>query len=977
MLTSKTFVKKTKKGNVLKVTREHYLRDDVGCGISSCSLCKNMNTNSILDPKPDSYSTKCPLPHFLLPDTNIVLHQIDFLEDPLIKNVIMMQIVLQEVKHQNPGTYKRIRDVISNNSRKFYVFSNEHHKETFTERREGETSNDRNDRAIRVCAQWYNEHLSLGSHDDNPTRIILLTNDRENRQQATACGIEAYTVIEYVQSLTNAPHLLDRLAQSDEAGMDSVVRKKFFPEHLPLSVIQTGLKRGKYLQGAFQASRENFLEGFVNVHSMDRWILVQNSENLNRAVHEDIVAVELFAESQWSCPSRVVVKDEINIEKEKNGDDDEEAGADEPMDISACDVKTNKSIDTSLLHPTGRVVGIIKRNWRPYCGTLFPLHSMKGLHHSFVPADKRIPRVRIDTRQGENLRGKRIVVSIDAWPRSSRLPRGHFVRELGVIGDKDTENEVLLLEHDVPHLPFSPAVLKNLPIMPWSISQEEVEKRTDLRHLPICSVDPPGCTDIDDALHFRELENGNCEVGVHIADVSHFIRPGTAIDEEAASRGTTVYLADKRIDMVPELLSSNLCSLRGGEERLAFSCIWEITPNANIVSTSFVKSIIKSRLAFTYQEAQMRIDDPNQNDEVMLGLRGLNHLAKILKQVRIDAGALTLASPEIRFEIDSETHDPIDLQTKDLKETNSLVEEFMLLANISVARHIYDTFPHCSLLRRHPPPPLSNYDILLKAAMSKGVALEVESAKSLAMSLDRAQLPKEGYFNTMLRILATRCMMQALYFSSGTLPFEEFQHYGLASPIYTHFTSPIRRYSDIIVHRLLAASIGADTTYPALLDKHRTQQLCNHLNHRHKMAQYAQRSSVTLHTQLYFKDKGTIVEGYVLFVRRNALQILIPTYGIESNLFFDKTEKGGELRLLYDESKPSLSVEGVAFCLFDKVTVRIVVEKHNLQQSKLKLCLISPIIPNMVMDNGKTGMVHKDDIDDVLPPSKRKKRDPK
>uniref|UniRef100_A0AAJ7SKI2 Exosome complex exonuclease RRP44-like n=1 Tax=Petromyzon marinus TaxID=7757 RepID=A0AAJ7SKI2_PETMA len=171
--------------------------------------------------------------------------------------------------------------------------------------------------------------------------------------------------------------------------------------------------------------------------------------------------------------------------------------------------------------------------------------------------------------------------------RHSCYPNGHFVRSLGECGDKETETEVLLLEHDVPHQPFSQAVLACLPPPTFSITAEDQAGREDLRALSICSVDPPGCTDIDDALHCKPLDNGNTEVGVHIADVSYFIRPGNALDEEASLRGTTVYLCEKRIDMVPELLSSNLCSLRSNVDRLAFSCIWEMTPKAEIVSTRF------------------------------------------------------------------------------------------------------------------------------------------------------------------------------------------------------------------------------------------------------------------------------------------------------------------------------------------------------------------------------------------------------
>ncbi len=942
MLASKTFVKKTKKGAVLKVVREHYLRDDVWCGVRGCTACRQVD--STLDPSAVSDSNLCSWPHFVLPDTNVVLHQMDFLEDPAITNVILLQVVLQEVKHQNLGVYKRVRDVIGNRDKKFYVFGNEHHRETYIERVGSESANDRNDRSIRVATSWYNQHLTQAIKASVVPRVVLLTNDRENCEKAKELGLDAHTVHSYAKSLVSTPSLLDRLAKSSSDDPDNSLKNSkgrvIFPEHLALSVIQAGLKSGKYLQGSFQASRENYLEGYVNVPSMEPWVLVQGLEGLNRAVQEDVVAVELLPEAQWRCPLGIVTKD-----ADKESEEDEGEGK----------VEGEKGVvvDKAALKPTGRVVGVIKRNWRPYCGTLLPVQDLNRNHHTFVPAEKRIPRIRLDTRQASNLIGKRIIVSIDSWPRSSRFPQGHFVRELGSIGDKETENEVLLIEHDVPHQSFSTSVLGDLPSLPWTITEDDLKQRKDLRHLAICSVDPPGCTDIDDALHCRKLDNGNLEVGVHIADVSHFIRPGTALDKEAANRGTTVYLTDKRIDMVPELLSSNLCSLRGGEERFAFSCIWELSPDTEIVSTQFTKSIIRSRAALTYAEAQMRIDDPNQADVITCSLRCLNKLAKILKQRRIEKGALTLASPEVRFEVDSETHDPIDLQCKELRETNSLVEEFMLLANISVASHINKVFPHCAVLRRHPPPPLSNYDILIKAGASKGVKIEVESAKALATSLDEATLPEEPYFNTMLRIMATRCMMQAVYFCSGTLPSEEFHHYGLATPIYTHFTSPIRRYSDLMVHRLLAVSVNADSTYPDLLDKFKTQKLCNHLNHRHKMAQYAARASLNLHTHLFFKDKTCIEEGFVLFVRRNALHVLLPKYGLESPLFFDNPKEASingdqsKLSIVPDDTEPSLTVEGVKFRLFDGVVVRVSVEKSGIQQSKLNLRLVRPKVPGV------------------------------
>uniref|UniRef100_A0A6Q2ZJP9 Protein DIS3 homolog n=1 Tax=Esox lucius TaxID=8010 RepID=A0A6Q2ZJP9_ESOLU len=602
--------------------------------------------------------------------------------------------------------------------------------------------------------------------------------------------------------------------------------------------------------------------------------------------------------------------------------------------VSHCDLK-----------PTARVVGIIKRNWRPFCGMLFLSQIKEATRHLFTPADRRIPRIRIETRQASTLAGQRIMVAIDGWPKHSRYPNGHFVRSLGCAGDKETETEVLLLEHDVPHQDFSQAVLSFLPKMPWSITEEDMAVREDLRHLTVCSVDPPGCTDIDDALHCRDLPNGNQEVGVHIADVSHFIRPGNALDQEAASRGTTVYLTGRRIDMVPELLSSNLCSLRCNVERLAFSCIWEINEKAEIIKTRFAKSVINSKASLTYAEAQMRIDDTSMNDDITKSLRGLNRLAKILKRQRIEKGALTLSSPEVRFHIDSETHDPIDLQTKELKDTNSMVEEFMLLANISVAQKIYEEFSECALLRKHPAPPPSNYDILNKAAKSKNLVIHTDSAKALADSLDAARVDNFPYFNTLLRILATRCMMQAVYFCSGMD--SDFHHYGLASPIYTHFTSPIRRYSDIIVHRLLAVAIGADSTYPDLMDKHKQSALCNNLNYRHKMAQYAQRASVAFHTQLFFKSRGIMnEEGFILFVRKNAIIILIPKFGLEGTVFFENKNKPSP-KLVFNDEATTLTVEGHTFNMFDKVKVTISLDASNIQHQKIRMSLVEPVIPGV------------------------------
>lgn len=934
-------MKKTRKGGIIKVVREHYLRDDIACGIARCGLCLMTDSRTTLDRVPEFSSTAFPGAHYLMLDTNVILYQIDLLESDAVRNVIVLSTVLDEVRHRSPAIFKRLRKILSDPGRKFFTFVNEHHKETYLGKGVGESANDRNDRMIRRAAVWYGKHIKE-EDSGNKVRVVVLTDDAENRRKAKEDGLLVSSVADYVTSLSGHPELRDKVFSSEKWQDES---KIIFPAHLTTTQIHEGIKKGELLQGAFFASRDNFLEGNVRVESIEEPVLIQGRLNLNRAVDGDVVAIKLLPKSEWKCPSGVVLVDEQAVDNEA---------------VETADPEF-KQEDGADRVPTATVVGIIKRKWRQYCGILAANPMASSTRHLFIASDRNIPRIRIETRQSAQLITQKIVVAIDYWPRHSKYPIGHFVRALGGIGEKDTENEVILLEHDVPHGSFSAEIQSQLPKLPWTVDPEEYRKRVDLRDITICSVDPPGCTDIDDALHARRLDNGNIEVGVHIADVTHFIKPGTPLDKEAGLRATTVYLVDKRIDMVPDVLSSNLCSLRGGEERLAFSCIWELDDGANIINTKFHKSVIKSKAALTYQEAQLIIDDPTQTNQTAQSLRLLNKLAKILKRRRIDNGALVLASPEIRFNIDSETHDPIDVVAKKLLDTNSMVEEFMLLANVSVAAKIQSEFPECAMLRRHPCPPDANFDPLKKAASYQGFQIDTSCGKNLATSLDLAVKPDNPYFNTLLRILATRCMMQAVYFISGTIQQQEYFHYGLASPIYTHFTSPIRRYADVIVHRLLAACIGADATYPALLDKQASSQLCNNLNYRNRMAQYAGRASVALHTHLFFRDRTEDEEGYILFVKKNAIQVIIPKYGLEGTIYVagknnEKLKKDGP-SFVYNEETQTQSCGDVEFHAFDPITVRLSLDSTNVQHQRLVFELVTPFIEGFSvppLDGGAT-----------------------
>jgi exosome complex exonuclease DIS3/RRP44 len=776
------------------------------------------------------------------------------------------------------------------------------------------------------------------------------------------------------------PQLLDLLsAVSGEieptraSAAASGARLSMYSQYLSTATLLAGIKSGHLHQGHFNANQYNYLEGEVATPAFGKHVLLQGRENMNRAVHGDVVVVEVFPEAEWSAPADEVVDQDSTLK-----DDDAESSGDERDEDEANDDVSSrekrlfaqeqeaKQRKAKERQPTGKVVGVIKRNWRADVCHIDSTSLTSSNPTSFslqtvfaTPVSRLLPRIRLRTRQAPSLLGQKILVTIDRWDVSSRYPEGHFVRALGKTESKEAEQESLLLEFEVPYRPFGRAVLDCLPkegeawvVPPKAPESDTWQGREDLRNLLICSIDPPNCQDIDDALHARPLPNGNIEAGVHIADVSNFVHPDTPMDHEAAARGTTVYLVDKRIDMLPSLLGTNLCSLRPFVERLAFSAIWEMTPNADIVSVRFTKSVIASKAAFTYEEAQIRKDDARMQDELTQSIRLLNQLAQKLKARRMAAGALNLASPEVKIQLDSsESSDPIDVEQKELRETNSLVEEFMLLANISVAQKIQETFPQTAVLRRHMPPPKTNFeklqDILLKR---KGMKLDASSSGALAASLDQCIDPKEPAFNTLVRIMATRCMLSAEYFCSGMVSRDTFGHYGLASPIYTHFTSPIRRYADVLAHRQLAAAIGYAPLHASLHSKQYVARVLDVINRRHRMAQMAGRASIEFYVGLALKGRNeremtrVTEDAFVIRTFRNGLGVFVSKLGLEGLVMFKRDTQ-------FDPENYTIAVPGgpgkhdtTTIAVFDKVVVRIEVEKDkNTQRGRVKMTLVQPV----------------------------------
>jgi exosome complex exonuclease DIS3/RRP44 len=946
MLTSNAFVRRTRKGNVVKILKEHYLRDDVVCCSEICDSCELL----------PGYATLSGESYTIL-DTNVVLQQIDVLENALFQNCIIPQTVMDEVRHRNFAIYNRLRSIVANPEKHFVVFVNEFCRETYVEREENESINDRNDRAIRRVLGYYSKHLG------SSIQLTLLTNDRDNMMKARQEGLQAFTIHSWVERSEELRPLLDTLAApSTELPPTEDLSRPLFPEHLPTSILQEGIKAGKYLTGTFRISRSNIREGHISC-SVQGEILLSDREGTNRAIDGDVVAVELLPRAQWHSASKDMVEeieDGEQVEKEEEEDAEEEEEAEKAK-------KKKKPVTSSgaeaEVMPCGRVVGIIRRSGRHFVGVLRAVSDPSAQSHVFLPLNGRIPRIRVRTRQSSTLRDQRIVVAVDGWSRYSVYPMGHYVRTVGAVGSKEVESEVLLLEHDIPFEPFTQAVLDCLPSAgnSWKVPEDPKQwkpsNRRDLRHLNVCSIDPPSCVDIDDALHVRPLGDGTFEVGVHIADVTHFVKTDTAMDREAARRGTTVYLTENRIDMLPQLLGTNLCSLKSHVDRYAFSVLWIMTEKAEILSTDFCKSVIRSRHSFSYAEAQARIDDLQAQDELSQSLRTLMQLSRCMRQQRMNNGALVLASPDVHFSLDPENLNPVDMAQYEMKGTNSLVEEFMVRANSSVADRIRQTFPDCAVLRRHAAPPEDKFAPLVQALTALQLPVDITSGAAVSATLDGAIRENDPYFNTAVRILATRCMMQAQYFSAGDAPVEDYQHYGLALDIYTHFTSPIRRYADVLVHRQLAVAIGVTSKKSSLADMtgKKMKEVTEVLNYRKRQAEDAQRSSVELYTQLFFRGRIVYEPAIIVAIRQNAFSVLLPKYGIQATIYLrDIPTESLNLGATTHEKDWSLDEKTVTLLcrqqrfasLFDWLEVRISVTDNEAHRAKtcveVHRCLAGP-----------------------------------
>ena len=504
----------------------------------------------------------------------------------------------------------------------------------------------------------------------------------------------------------------------------------------------------------------------------------------------------------------------------------------------------------------GEVVEIIERARERFVGIIDSKHGVTILkaNNKQLPMNIIIPPDK--TKGAKN--GQKCIAAITYWGDKYENPIGEIVDILGDTGNNNTEMHAILAEYGLPYS-YPQEIEKEANKIPETITEDEIKRRIDFRTTTTFTIDPRDAKDFDDALSIKDLGDGLWEVGVHIADVTHFVPEGGIIDQEAVKRATSVYLVDRTVPMLPEHLSNFICSLRPDEEKLTYSCIFTINDLAEVIDYKIARTVIKSDRRFTYEEAQ-EIIETGKGDFATEVLR-LNDLAKKLREKRFASGAIAFERSEVRFEID-DTGKPVSVFFKESKDSNKLSEEFMLLANKYVAQHIgmprNREKPKTFVYRIHDvpnPEKLSNFATFIKKF---GYKIKTDGKKTSVSSsinhlLDQIEGKKE---QNMIETLAIRSMAKAAYSTKNI------GHYGLAMKYYTHFTSPIRRYPDMMVHRLLTKY--ADKVPQQTIDRTDYESLCKHSSDMEQLAAQAERASIKYKQIEFMADKiGKVYDGVI------------------------------------------------------------------------------------------------------------------
>ncbi len=578
----------------------------------------------------------------------------------------------------------------------------------------------------------------------------------------------------------------------------------------------------------------------------------------------------------------------------------------------------------------GSVLEVLERSREEFVGTF---QLIKHKDFGFVVIDKKSINTDIFIPKGKMLDandGDKVLVKMLRWDSNSKNPEGEIIKVLGAPGEHETEIHSILAEYGLPYS-FPEEVEKEANEIDRQIHDSEVAKRRDMRNILTFTIDPKDAKDFDDALSIRKLQNGNWEIGVHIADVSHYVTPGTSLDDEAYDRATSVYLVDRVVPMLPEVLSNDVCSLRPNEDKFTFSAVFELDDNANVLNQWFGRTVTHSDRRFTYEEAQERIE--TQQGDLAEEILTLDRLAKILRKDRINKGAITFDRSEVRFNLD-ENNEPVGVYFKISKDSNHLIEEFMLLANRKVSEFISlngkgERTNLTFIYRVHDDPDPVKLEALREFVGTFGYQMNLANTKKVAESLNKLLKDVKGKGEeNMIETLAMRSMSKAVYST------EPIGHYGLGFEFYTHFTSPIRRYPDLIAHRLLQHYLDGGKS----VSQQEYEEKCKHCSNMERLAADAERDSIKF-MQVKFMEKhvGEVFTGVISGVAEFGFWVQIPENGAEGliklrDLMDDSYMFDAKNHLVYGTRT------GNQYQLGDKVKIKVM--KANLIQKQLDFKIV-------------------------------------
>lgn len=579
----------------------------------------------------------------------------------------------------------------------------------------------------------------------------------------------------------------------------------------------------------------------------------------------------------------------------------------------------------------GEVIDVVKRFKTLYTGIFEPQPSGK---YGFVIMDNRALHVDFfipkDKFKGAE-KGEKVIVELKDWPLDADNPFGEIIEVLGQPEETGVEMHAILLEYNLPYK-FPEEVEAEAAQLDVNIHQEEIAKRRDMRKITTFTIDPKDAKDFDDALSIQKLENGNWEIGVHIADVTHYVRPGTLLEQEAYNRATSVYLVDRVVPMLPEVLSNDACSLRPNEDKYTFSAVFEMDDDAKVLNEWYGRTVTHSDRRFTYEEAQ----------EILEGVEGdfkeelntLDQLAKILRKKRMAAGAITFDKIEVKFDLD-ENNNPIGTYFKISKDSNHLIEEFMLLCNRKVSEYVStgkDGKPNNNtfVYRVHDDPDMDKLQDLRLFIKQFGYTLDLRTRDSITQSMNQLLQDVKGKpEENLIETLAVRTMSKAKYSTENDIG-----HYGLAFKYYSHFTSPIRRYPDMMAHRLLQHYLEGGKSLAAAP----YEEKCIHSSAREKLATDAERDSIKYMQVKYMQQfVGEEFYGFITGVQDFGIFVEIPETRCEGMIRLRNMEEDS---FYFDEKNYAVvgRKSGITYQLGDKVLIKVA--KADLRSKQLDFELL-------------------------------------